>query len=194
MVTLSILVGTVLALFLVPWIFVQVRAGSRLSDLPSAYRSFDTAVVLGCPPRTASGAPNPYFARRVDACAALYREGHLTRIILSGAARGLVDEPGAMAAELASRGVPTDVMEQDKDALRTLDSVLRSRDLLGVQRAVVVSQRFHNLRALTLARAAGLDWVGLNARDPESSRWLTKWLRECAARLRMLWDMLQGLS
>ena len=182
--------GVLLTLFIFPWLLVELRAGGLVSADPNAFGSRDTVVVLGCPPRVRSGAANPYFVRRMDACASLYRAGGVRRIILSGAVLSGLDEPGAMASELVARGVPAELLEQDPLALRTLASVMRSKEVYGVRRAVVVSQRFHNLRTLTLARAAGLDWVGLNAHDPIKAGWLTKWFREGFSRLRMLWDIL----
>ena len=68
--------------------------------------------------------------------------------------------------------------------------VVRAKEVFGVQRAVVVSQRFHNLRALTLARTLGLDWVGFCASDPAATPWMRRWTRESAARIRMIGDIL----
>lgn len=47
--------------------------------------------------------------------------------------------------------IPDSVIVLDYAGLRTLDSVVRAREIFGQDRFTVISQRFHNERALFLA-------------------------------------------
>ena len=62
-------------------------------------------------------------------------------------------------AALVERGVPADRIVLDYAGFRTLDSVVRAREVFGVDDFVVVSQRFQSERAGVPGAQAG------NARD-----------------------------
>ncbi len=66
------------------------------------------------------------------------------------------DEPGAIREVLVIAGVPRDRIWCDYAGLRTLDSVLRAQRIVGQDAFIVVSQRFHNERAVFLGRRLGL--------------------------------------
>ena len=190
MVLISILwLGFVLLALVGPWLLVELVGGPRVSADPSHHCDVETAIVLGCAPLGPSGAPNRYFEARLDACAARYAQGGLKRIIVSGEVSSRADEPVAMARGLVARGIPDALIVRDPEGLRTLASVRRAKQVYGVSRAVVVSQRFHNLRAIVLGRRFGLDLVGLNAEQPGGRARRKMQLREVASRLRMLWDL-----
>lgn len=99
------------------------------------------------------------------------------------------DEPTAMKAALVAAGVPAERIVCDYAGFRTLDSVVRAREVFGQSRFLVVSQRFHNERAIFLARRLGIEAVGLNAQDVPRSRALTTWLREYLARVQAVLDV-----
>lgn len=60
-------------------------------------------------------------------------------------------------------GVPADRVNLDYAGFRTYDSAYRARAIFGIERAVLVTQRYHLPRALFLARSIGIDSVGLAA-------------------------------
>ena len=122
------------------------------------------ALVLGTAPIGPEGGPNVYFVHRLDAAAALWKAGKVKYVIVSGS----TGEPEAMRAGLIERGVPATAIYRDPAGYRTRDSVLRARDVFGQKRLIViVSQRFHLSRALFLARHAGIEAWGFEARDVE---------------------------
>ena len=136
---------------------------------------FEVGLVLGTAPfvrqwpaRTLE--PNPTFAARLDSAAALWRDGKVKYLIVSGNAAGRYDEPTAMRAGLIARGVPAQAIYRDPAGFRTLDSMLRARDVFGLKRLVVISQDFHIARALFLARAAGIEAWGFEAATAPSTR------------------------
>lgn len=148
------------------------------------------ALLLGTAPQLEDGSRNLYFDYRISAAAKLYRQGKIRHIIASGSnLKHDANEPDAMIAELIKLGVPAEKITADYAGLRTLDSVLRARDVFGQDSFIVVSQKFHNERAVYLARAHGMDVYGYNAADVgKMAGWKTR-LREYGARLKMFWDL-----
>lgn len=135
---------------------------ARLQDVPLAR----VAVVLGCSERLANGRLNRFFRHRIGAASELYRQGRVKGLIVSGDNRRKdYNELGAMRKALVAVGVPRDRICCDYAGLRTLDSVLRAHRIFGQDEFVVVSQRFHNERAVFLGRRLGLKVHGFNAAD-----------------------------
>ncbi len=152
------------------WSFADV---ARLPEV-------EAAVVLGTAPIGPEGGPNVYFVRRLDAAAALWRAGKARILVVSGSG----DEPEAMKAGLVARGVPAEAIRLDPEGPRTWDSVRRARDGFGLRRAIFVSQRFHLSRALFLARHAGIEAWGYEARDVERPYSFVTTLRRYPSALR----------
>ena len=68
-----------------------------------------------------------------------------------------------MARELVAEGVAPEDVLSDYAGFRTLDSVVRARNLFGATEITVISQRFHCERAIYLASEHGIDAVGFEA-------------------------------
>src|SRR5258708_20431298 len=86
-------------------------------------------------------------------------------------------------------GVPASGLVLDYAGFRTLDSVVRAKEVFGLDEMIVVSQHFHNERAVYLARAHGLKAFGFDAKDvggPEGTRMAA---REALSRLFALLDV-----
>lgn len=157
-----------------------------LNSLPET----KTALLLGTSPKLANGKRNLYFDYRISAAAKLYRQGKVRHIIASGDHRKRgYNEPDAMIAALVHQGVPAEKITADYAGLRTLDSVLRARSIFDQEKYIIVSQEFHNERAVYLARAHGMEAYGYNAADVSRYRGLKTQLREYGARLKMFWDL-----
>jgi SanA protein len=167
---------------------VEAAARERAFDDLALVPRAPVALVLGCAPRTREGRPNLYFERRMDAAAELFKAQVVEALIASGDnQRADYDEPSAMKAALVARGVPPERIHCDYAGFRTLDSVVRAAEVFGQRRFVIVSQRFHNERALYLARAHGLDAYAYDA-APVGRGGLAR-ARECAARAAALLDV-----
>ena len=152
------------------------------------------ALLLGTSPLLANGRSNLYFTHRIRAAAELYRAGKVRYIIVSGDNRKHgYNEPEAMKAALIAQGVPAERIVPDYAGIRTLDSVLRARSVFGQADYIVVSQKFHNERAVYLARAHGIRAVGYNAADVHlyAGGFKTR-VREYGARMKMYLDLLTG--
>lgn len=160
----------------------------RVDSLPPA----DVALVLGTAPYVADQRRNLYFEYRLDAAAELQKAGKVKFLLVSGDNRARdYDEPTAMRDGLIARGVPPEAIYRDVAGVRTLDSVLRARDVFAQSRYIVVSQAFHNNRAVWLARQNGIEAYGYDARDvPFGSA--HQMLRQYLAAARAVYDVIVG--
>lgn len=149
-----------------------------------------TGLVLGTTPELNDGRPNLYFEYRMDAAAALYKAGKVRYLLLSGDNhRKQYNEPEEMKKALMARGVPEEALYLDYAGLRTLDSVVRAKEIFGQDSVTVISQKFHNERAIYLADTYGLYAVGYNARDVNTYTGLKTRIRELFARVKVFIDL-----
>ncbi len=133
---------------------------------------------------------NLYFRYRIDAAEKLWKAGKIRVILVSGDNREkYYNEPEKMKRALIERGVPANRIACDYAGLRTLDSVVRAKEIFGLNEAIFISQRFHNERAVYLAQANGMKVTGFNARDVGSRAGLKTKAREVGARVKMWLDV-----
>jgi len=97
-----------------------------------------------------------------------------------------------MKDALIRAGVPAERVFCDYAGFRTLDSVVRAKEVFGQSRFLVVSQSFHNERAVYLARANGLDAYGFDAQAVGGAAGLKTRARELAARVAAVVDVALG--
>lgn len=148
-------------------------------------------IVLGTSRYLRSGESNPWFHFRIKAAADLYHAGKIKYIILSGDNREVnYNEPEQMRREMIKHDVPDSVLFLDYAGLRTLDSMVRSRKIFGQDSIIVISQKFHNERAIFLAKAYNIKAIGYNAQSPESEFKTKVMLREILARVKVFVDLI----
>lgn len=186
--------GFGLILFLVLGIWAADTAVSHMAaychDDAADISEGRTALVLGTAKYAIGGGHNQYYTHRIHAAAELYHSGRLEFIIVSGDnATKAYDEPSAMKADLVALGVPEDRIYCDYAGFRTLDSVERVKAVFSQNKIVVVSQPFHNERALYIAHSKGIDAVGYNAKDVSRSYGLRTQIREKLARVKVILDL-----
>ena len=133
------------------------------------------------------GRINRHFLRRVDAATALYRAGKVQRLILSGDKAH--DEPMELKRALLERGVPDSALVLDNYGLRTLDSVVRARDVFHCGNLTIISERFHDFRALFLSRYYGINAVAYAPPDLPFRWMIRSTLRESLARVKAVLDL-----
>lgn len=170
-------------------IVVDTSRGKVFFDIRSL-PSTDVGLVLGTSKYVARGKENLFFKYRMEASALLYKEGKVKYLILSGNKEAeTYDEPKAMKQALTKLGIPEDAMLLDTAGYRTYDSVVRCREVYGQERVTVISQNFHNARALYLADHEGLDAIGFAAQDVPDGYSLKTLLREYLARPKAILDV-----
>lgn len=152
------------------------------------------ALLLGTNPLNRQGRPNPYFTNRIDIAAKLYHAGKADYIIASGDNHTKeYDEPTAMRDSLIAHGVPDSRIILDYAGFRTLDSVVRAKEVFGCDSLTIISQRDHCERALYLAEANGINAVAITAATQAGRRVRARLaMRELLARDKMILDLWFG--
>lgn len=170
------------------WVVLSTK-DKVISDISSIHKQ-NVALVLGTSKKLKSGASNPFFENRIKAAAELYHEGKISHLIVSGDNRTpFYNEPIEMKKALIKLGVPDSVITLDYAGLRTLDSIVRSKEIFGQDSITIITQTFHSYRALFISKFYGIDAVALVAQDSSSSTSYTVYLREYLARTKAVLDL-----
>jgi SanA protein len=166
---------------------------STSSDVLTDYRQLPdsgVALVLGTSHRLASGLPNPFFENRMATAGTLFREGKIIHFILSGDNRTrYYNEPNEMKKALMKQGVPQTSITLDYAGLRTLDSIVRSKEIFGQDKIVIITQPFHSYRALFISRYYKIKAVALVAEEPSQESAIKVYMREYLARTKAILDL-----
>jgi SanA protein len=161
------------------------RMYTNVSDVPAV----SAVLVLGTSPGT-KGKENLFYKYRMEAAAALWIAGKAKYIIVSGDNSTVYyDEATYMRNTLLALGIPDSVIKLDYAGFRTLDSVVRAYWVFGQKNIIVVSQEFHNERALYLADHFGINAIGFCAQDVPEGRGMKTYLREYLARVAAVLDV-----
>lgn len=164
---------------------------ARIADLPQT----KTALLLGTSKTLDNGQINAYFYNRILAAAELYRSGKIQYLIVSGDnSREDYNEPEDMQKALMERSVPEDRIFLDFAGFRTLDSVVRAKEIFGQQKIIIVSQKFHNERAVFLAQQNGMEAYGFNAEDVNKYAGFKTNMREYLAKTKAYLDLITGVE
>ncbi|MCC8037629.1 MAG: YdcF family protein [Bacteroidales bacterium] len=179
------------------WVVSRAAEGmmyEAVENVPSR----KVAVVLGTSPvSTWNGRRNRYFDSRIRAAADLYRAKKVERIIVSGgdytSEKGYRDNPGydepqAMRDSLVKLGVLPVHIVLDYDGTTTMRSLAKLRDVYHVDSVIIISQQYHNERALYQAQRLGIDAIAYNAPTPGGASWLRNRARECLARIKTVFN------
>ena len=176
-------------------IVVSNAEGKVFSEIDSIKYN-KVGVLLGTPPKARiTKVKNYFFIYRLDAAEQLYRAGKIEKILISGDENSLdgVNEPECMRDSLVARGVPASAIILDGKGYRTINSIVNANKVFGLKSFTIISQEFHNERAIYQAEHLGLDVENLqayNARNPKSTRALITYAREYLARVKMFWDLI----
>lgn len=190
----SIELSVLLIILANAWVFALTngRTYTKISKIPPR----EIALVLGTSPKMRSGISNPYFTKRMDAAALLYHHGKIKKIIVSGEKSKGYNEPAAMKNYLVyEEGVPEEIIIEDPKGFNTYKSILRCKNVYKGKHVIIVSQGFHNLRALFFARNNNMNALGFDAQDvnkPES--YYRNQSREVLARVAAVVYYILGIS
>ena len=178
-------------------IFVNYHVGSsvedKIFDSVSNIPQNKVGLLLGVSKYMANGSPNYYYKYRIEAAEKLYKARKISYILVSGDnSRKDYDEPTSMKNDLIKRGVPEEVIFLDYAGFRTFDSVVRSKEIFGQDSITVISQKFHNERAIFIASNKEIHAIGYNAKDLSMKMGLKTRIREYFARVKMILDLTFG--
>lgn len=171
-------------------IVTNAASGKTYDDIAKV-PEYHVGVLLGTSKFYKNGGINLYFQYRMDAAERLYKTGKISYILVSGDNGTMsYNEPETIKRELIKRGIPKDAIVLDYAGFRTLDSMIRAKEIFGLKEFIIISQRFHNERAIYLAHKHAMNAVGFNAKDVEGSGGLRIKIREYFARTKAFLDIL----
>jgi SanA protein len=181
-------VAFVLLIMLANWWVINSTSDKVYSETDKL-PSHDVAVVLGTSNKLMSGEPNPFFEYRIKTAATLYREGKVKYFILSGDNRTkYYNEPAEMQKALIRSGVPDSVITLDYAGLRTLDTIVRCKEIFGQDTITIITQPFHCYRALFISNYYEMNAVAVMTEDPNPAG-IRVYVREYFARAKAVLDL-----
>lgn len=185
-----------MALLLTCNLIVENNAKNKLYSDINSVTPTEYGLLLGTTPQTKIGRkPNTFFKYRIDAAEQLYKTGKIEKILISGDENSLdnVNEVECMRDSLVARGVDAKDIILDGKGYSTINSVENAVKIHNIHSFIVISQKFHNERAIYLAEHLNLgtnDISGFNAADATSSTAIMTYIREYFARVKMFIDIL----
>ncbi len=148
-------------------------------------------LVLGTSKKLIGGLPNPYYTYRIQATIELFKAKKIDFVLVSGDnGTRYYNEPNTFKKDLVANGIPSEKIFLDFAGFRTLDSMVRAKEVFGLDNVTVISQEFHNQRAIYLAEKKGLKAIGYNAKSITGQQGLKVRLREYLARVKVFIDLL----
>ena len=176
-------------------ILVVSAASGKTYDTMESIPHNRYGLLLATSPITQNGTRNNMFHFRVDAAESLLKAGKIDYLIASGGnyadtERNGCDEPAAIRDSLISRGIDPQRIITDYDGTRTQNSIIKAKEGYGLDSVTIISQEYHNGRALYLADKYGLEAVAFNAKPtPRRSTRLKNNIREWFARVKLFIDL-----
>ncbi len=150
----------------------------------------DVAILLGASKTLRNGHENLFFKYRIEAAAELYKAGKIKHIIVSGDNhKKEYDEATDMRDALIAKGVPDSCITLDYAGFRTLDSMVRCLKVFGRKDVTIISQEFHNQRAIFIGNFYDMNSVAFNAKDVPDSFSLKVRIREYFAKFKAVLDL-----
>lgn len=184
-------VAVLLVFVLVADSYISYAVRKQLYDNVQNIGHNRVGLVLGTSKYAARGRVNLYYKYRIEAAVALFKAGKIDFILVSGDNRKLnYNEPETMKKDLVAAGVPEGRIYMDYAGFRTLDSIVRSDAVFDAGSITIISQRFHNERALYIANNKNINAIAYNAQDPPQRLQAKVLMREKLARVKMLLDLL----
>lgn len=180
-------------------VIVSRNAFGKTYDNVESIPHRKVGMILGTSPiSTWNGRRNYYFDYRIKAGAELYKAGKVDWLVVSGGdyrnTENGYDEPVAMRDSLIKQGVDSARIVLDYDGTRTLNSIAKMRDIYCQDSIIIISQKYHNERALYQAKHLGIEAIGFNAKTPgKRTSWWRNRGREVLARVKLFIDVARGL-
>lgn len=169
---------------------ISYQAKDHVYNSVSEIPKNKVGLLLGTSKFLSNGNINLYYTYRINAAVALYKANKIEFVLISGD-NGSVsyDEPTTFKNDLIAKGIPEAKIFLDYAGFRTLDSVIRAKDIFGQESITIISQQFHNERAIYLANNNEIKAIAFNAKDVQGRYGLKVRLREYLARAKAAIDV-----
>jgi len=156
--------GTILTPFILT-VYIKIVTNNRRYFQAEKVPTEPVAIVFGAGV-WADGTPTPMLADRVEGAVELYRLGRVNKILMTGDnATPEYNEVVAMQQYAERLGVPSQDIKLDYAGFSTYESCYRAKVIFGVERAVLITQKYHLPRAVYTCNQLGIEAVGLGTPD-----------------------------
>lgn len=171
------------------------RTFDRIEDMPYT----KVGLLLATSPITPYGEHNYYFDYRIKATKELFLNKKIDYVIASGgdysSKHNGCNEPISIRDSLIKQGIPDTVIILDYDGTRTLNSIVKAKKIYNLDSLTIISQQYHNERAIYLADRWGIKTIAYNAKTPDIlNKWIKNKGREYLARVKMFIDLLLNVQ
>jgi SanA protein len=184
----TVLLVTLAVLGINGWIINSTQ--NRIVSIDQLTSQDNVVLVLGTSKKLSDGSPNPFFENRIKTATFLFEKGFVSRFILSGDNRTrYYNEPFEMKKALIKAGVPDSIITLDFAGLRTLDSIVRTKEIFGQDKIVIITQPFHCYRALFISNYYNMDALAIAADEPNQENGWKVYIREYFARAKAVLDL-----
>lgn len=189
---LSIKIGVITVISIITFNYIIINSTKGLTFNETAIIPKNkVGLILGTGKFVRNGNINLYYKYRIDAAVSLYKAHKIEFILISGDnSTKNYDEPSTFKEDLIARGIPANKIFLDYAGFRTLDSVVRAKDIFGQNKITIISQKFHNERAVFIANQKGIQAIGFNAQGVSKRYGIKVQLREYLARTKVFIDLL----
>ncbi len=186
-----IILPWIVIFFTIPLVFANLaivsNAEGKTFDSVTSIPSNRTGLLPGTSKIGRSGGENQYYRFRINATAQLLKSGKIQRVLISGDRTGDYNEPDDMKTDLIKLGIPADKILLDYTGFSTIESMRHAKKYDS--HITVISQKFHNERAIYLGETIGLKVIGYNAKNETAYRGFLTALRERFARVKLFIDI-----
>ena len=141
------------------------------------------AVVLGAKVHE-GGRLSDMLRDRMDTAIALYQNGSVSSLLLSGDGSGEWSEVHYMKLYAIEKGVSEKDILVDPEGYSTYETMQRATEVYGLKNIVAVTQTYHLYRAMYIARDFGMEVKGASADLDIYSGQLYRDCREILARIK----------
>jgi SanA protein len=153
----------VIVIFTVSYLVINLSTRSYIYTDADKLPHAQVAIVPGAA-ILINGGLSPVLRDRVDMAIAIYRQGIVDKILVTGDNSSLeYNEVGPMKKYLLRNAIPEQDIFLDHAGFDTYSSMYRARDVIQVKSMIVVSQAFHLPRAVYIARSLGVSAYGMSA-------------------------------
>jgi SanA protein len=166
--------------------FSKKKLYRYIADIPAN----TYGLILGTNKYLPKGGINKYYSERIESTILLYQAGKIEKIIVSGNGRDqYYNEPVTIKKELIKAGIPDSLIQTDAAGFRTHNSVVNLKREINPDRMTIISQKFHNQRAVFIARRYGIDAIAYNVPEKFTSRDYPTRAREVLAKTRAVFEL-----
>ena len=188
-------------IFLIPIVlfgsdyWIEYSAKNNIYSEIKSIPKHKVGLVLGTSKFLKNGGINPYYSKRIKATIELYQHNKIEFVLVSGDnGHTSYDEPTTFKNDLIEAGIPAQKIFLDYAGFRTLDSIVRAKQIFGQTDLTIISQKFHIERAIYLASHYGIDADGYIAGNYTKRSSMRLRIREKLARTKAVLDVILNVG